>query len=104
MLIKSSKNVTAVILFGSAIALMGYIIGHNWVQYFQWFIPLGTFIVFLGIYYFFKTVDLAKEFEFKDDDDFLAYFWNVLVLKIWTFIIFIWMILGSLKLIRNGEI
>lgn len=100
----NKKNITKLIGFGILIFLTGFVLSSFGVIAFQWLIPLGAIMNFLGIYFFFKSIDLGKEFEFKTGDDFLTYFWNVLVLKIWTFIFSVWMVIMIIELINHGHI
>ena len=90
--------------FGILIFLIGFILGSFWIEYFQWLIPVGTIMTFLGVFYFFKRTDLVGEFTKNKHGDILTYFWNVLVLKIWTFIFIVWMIFTNLILFSHGKI
>lgn len=92
------------ILSGIIVFLLGFVIGSFWFSIFQWLIPVGTIITFLGVFYYLKTTDFEKEFEFKKGEGVLEYFWNVLALKIWTLIISLWMIFMNYMLITEGNI
>jgi hypothetical protein len=97
------KNIiNRLIGYGILIFLIGFIIGFFWVKYFQLLIPIGSLMTFIGVFYFFKETDLKIEFTKNKNDDILTYFWNVIVLKLWTLIFIIWMITLNLTLLFVG--
>jgi hypothetical protein len=98
------ERINKLIGFGILIFLIGFILGSFWIEYFQWLIPVGTIMTFLGLFYFIKITDLVAEFTKDKHEDILTYFWNVLVLKIWTFIFILWMIITNLILLTKGII
>ena len=99
------KNViNRLIGYGILIFLLGFIIGFFWVKYFQFLIPIGTLMTFVGVFYFFKETDLKVEFTKNKNDDILTYFWNVIVLKLWTLIFILWMTTLNLTLLLTGLI
>ncbi len=90
--------------FGILIFLIGFAVGLSWISYLQWLMPAGSIMTFTGVFFFFKTTNLQEEFARGRNEDFLTYFWNVLVLKIWTFIFMLWMISMNLMLLTRGMI
>lgn len=98
------KKINQLVGYGILIFLSGFFGGRFLHQFLQWLILLGSLMTFLGIYFFFKTVNLKTEFEFNQRDDFLTYFWNKLVLKLWTLIFTLWMIVMLIELLTTGHI
>lgn len=48
------------------------------------------------------NTDLTEQFKKNSNEDVMTYFWNVLVLKLWTFIFVLWMIVMNLTLVSGG--
>jgi len=99
------SRINYLIGYGILIFLIGFFAGVHWLKYFQWLIFPGAIMTFFGIYFFFKYTDLAEKFapgKIDDLDDALTYFWNVVVLKLWTFIIAVWMIVMVIHLLTAG--
>ena len=98
------RTINRLIGYGILIFLFAFFMGTYGWKYLQWLILVGAGLTFLGIYFFFKTTDLSIEFAFKAGDDFLTYFWKVLALKIWTFILSLWMMVMIFELLTKGHI
>lgn len=98
------RRITQLVFYGILVFLVGFFFGKYWLEYFQWLIPFGSLMTFLGIYLFFAKTDLKGEFQFGSSDDVLTYFWNVLFLKFQTFIFAIWMIIMMVELLSKGSI
>lgn len=64
--------------------------------------PIGSLMTFAGVFFFFKDTNLNEQFREPDHEDVLTYFWNVIVLKLWTFIFVLWMIVMNLMLLAKG--
>ena len=96
------KTINRFIGYGILIFLIGFFLGLYWIKYLQIAILIGSGLTFVGIFFFFNSLKLTDQFRKDPSDDFLTYFWNVIVLRFWTFIIAIWMILMSVILITHG--
>jgi hypothetical protein len=96
------RTINRIIGYGILVFLIGFFIGVHWIKYVQLLIPVGSLMAFFGVFYFFKQTDLEEEFTMDPKDDLLTYFFDVIVLKFWTFIILIWMILMNLVLVTRG--
>jgi hypothetical protein len=90
--------------YGILVFVVGFFAGQLLTAYLQWLIPMGTAMTFIGVFFFFKTTNLTVEFSKKKDDDILTYFWNVIVLKIWTLVFMLWMIPMNIILLTQGRI
>lgn len=99
--IKSINRLTG---YGILLFLLGFLIGSNWIKYLQLLMPIGSLLTFLGIFLFFKKTNLREQFKREPKEDILTYFWNVIALKLWTFIFALWMILMNKVLISDGFI
>jgi hypothetical protein len=88
--------------YGILVFSVGFFIGLHWIRYFQLLMPMGFLMTFIGVFYFFRSVNLTKQFEKDEREDVLTYFWNVIVLKLWTFIFLIWMVIMDMTLISKG--
>jgi hypothetical protein len=71
-------------------------------KYLQLLIPIGSALTFTGVFYFFKDTNLAEQFRKDDNEDILTFFWNVVVLKLWTGIFIVWMIVMNMLLLFQG--
>jgi hypothetical protein len=98
----TKKQINWLIGIGIFLFLIGFLIGFHWFRYLQLLIPIGSFMTFAGVIIFFIMTDLDKEFSKKPTDDYLTFFWNVLALKVWTFILMTWMIVMNIMLITEG--
>jgi hypothetical protein len=90
--------------YGILVFVIGFFAGQFLIGYLQWLIPIGTIMTFTGAFFFFKTTSLNAEFTKDKDDDILTYFWDVIVLKLWTFIFMLWMIPMNIILFTRGRI
>jgi hypothetical protein len=81
---------------------IGFFLGIHWIKYLQFLMPLGSLMTFFGVFFFFKVTNLEDQFKKHPGQDMLTYFWNVIVLKLWTFIFVLWMITMDLTLISRG--
>lgn len=95
-------TVNRLIGYGILIFLIGFFVGVNWVKYGQLLIPLGSLMTFVGVFFFLRQTDMREEFRMDRRDDVLTYFWNVLVLKLWTLMFLIWMMVVNWALIIGG--
>jgi hypothetical protein len=100
----TKKNINRLIGFGILTFVFGYALGFYLTRYFQLLIPIGTSLTFIGVYYFFKHTNLIEEFSKKPHEDMLTYFWNAIVLKLWTSIFILWMIGMNIFLLAKGFI
>lgn len=88
--------------YGILIFLIGFLVGVNLIKHVQLLIPFGSLMTFFGVFYFLRQTNLQEEFRMDPKDDALTYFWNVIVLKLWTCMFLIWMIVMNLMLITSG--
>jgi len=95
------KRINQLIGYGILVFVGGFVLGLAVNKYFQLLIPIGTISTYLGIIIFFRTTNLKAEFEFSKDEDFLTYFWNKIVLKFWTFVFSIWMLILNMIFISS---
>ncbi len=86
------RRVNRLIAIGILIFVLGFFTGQFINALLLWLIPIGSTMTFIGVFLYFKTTNLSDEFNFKQNDDVLTYFWNVIVLKLWTLIFMLWMI------------
>jgi hypothetical protein len=84
--------INSLIGYGILVFVAGMVAGKYWTGYLLWLIPAGTVMTYIGVFFFFKATNLIDEFRKDKNDDVLTYFWNVLVLKFWTFVFMVWMI------------
>lgn len=98
------KTITKLTGYGILIFVVGFFAGLFWINYIQWLIPVGTIMTFTGVFFFFRTTNLSDEFAWDKEEDLLTYFWNVVVLKFWTFIFILWMIPMNVLLLTRGKI
>src|SRR5690606_7540630 len=77
-------TINRLIGYGILVFLIGFVAGVNWIKYLQLLIPVGSLMTFFGVFYFLKQTNLQEEFRMNPKDDVLTYFWDVLVLKLWT--------------------
>ncbi len=93
--------------YGILVFVMGFSLGQI-VNYLLWLIPIGTLMTCTGVFFFFKMTNLSKEFTKDPSDDILTYFWNAIVLKLWTFIFMLWMISMNiillLRIVASGTL
>jgi hypothetical protein len=97
-------KINRLIGYGILVFVVGFFAGQFWTPYLLWLIPIGTIMTFTGVFFFFKTTNLTDEFTKRKNDDVLTYFWNVLVLKLWTFMFMVWMITMNVVLLTEGKI
>ncbi len=90
--------------YGILVFVLGFSLGQILNTYLLWLIPIGTLMTFTGVFFFFKMTNLKKEFTKDPSDDILTYFWNVIALKLWTFIFMLWMISMYIILLMEGKI
>ncbi|MEP2671558.1 MAG: hypothetical protein ABJH04_21315 [Cyclobacteriaceae bacterium] len=64
--------------------------GAIWIEFLSPIKLIGFAMTSYGIYVWFKTKRFADEFRYENEDV-LTYFWNKIVLKLWTFILYTWM-------------
>lgn len=95
-------TINRLIGYGILVFLIGFFLGVNWIKSVQLLIPIGSLMTFFGAFYFLKQTNLQEEFRMNPKDDVLTYFWDVLVLKLWTCMFLIWMIVMNLMLIKGG--
>lgn len=88
--------------YGILVFSIGFFIGVHWIKYVQLLMPLGSISTFIGVFYFLKNTNLTTEFTMNPKDDILTYFWNVIVLKLWTLTFVFWMVVMDLTLISRG--
>lgn len=93
------QTINRLVGVGIILFLVGFFLGEYWMEGFHLLIPLGTVCTLTGIFYFFKTTDWVVEFTKDPQDDLITYFWNVLALKIWTFLLTLWMLVMCIELI-----
>lgn len=98
------KIINRFIGYGILVFSIGFFVGLNWLKYLQLLMPIGSLMTFLGVFCFFKDTNLSEQFRKAPHEDVLTYFWNVIVLKLWTFIFVLWMITMDLIMIFNGLI
>lgn len=98
------QTINKLIGFGILIFSIGFFLGLHWIKLLQLLMPLGSFMTFVGVFYFFKETNLTAEFTKDPKDDILTFFWNVIVLKFWTFVFVFWMIAMNITLVINGLI
>jgi hypothetical protein len=98
------KTINKLIGYGILVFSIGFFLGLNWLKYLQLLMPIGSLMTFVGVFYFFKDTNLNDQFKKADNEDVLTYFWNVIVLKFWTFVFVLWMISMDLILIFKGMI
>lgn len=98
------QTINKLIGYGILVFSLGFFLGLHWIKLLQLLMPLGSLMTFVGIFYFFKETNLGAEFTMHPKDDILTFFWNVIVLKLWTFVFVIWMIVMDITLITNGLI
>lgn len=96
------QTINKLIGFGILIFSLGFFLGLYWIRFLQLLMPLGSLMTFVGVFFFFKEINLSVEFTKHPKEDILTFFWNVIVLKLWTFIFVIWMIIMNITLIANG--
>lgn len=95
-------NINRLIGYGVLTFAVGYIVGYAWVKPLQYLILVGTLMTYSGIISFFKETDLNQEFKAEKGEDAMTYFWNRIVLKVWTFIFMVWMLFASTILLFAG--
>jgi len=95
------KKINRLIGYGILVFLVGFL-GLHLIEYVQLLMPVGSLLTFIGVFFFFKDTKLSDQFRKEPGEDALTYFWNVIVLKLWTFIIVVWMISMNLTLIFGG--
>lgn len=100
----TKRIVNRLIGYGILVFVVGFFTGQFWTVHLQWLIPIGTIMTFTGVFFFFKTTNLTDEFTKKKNDEFFTYFWNVIVLKLWTLIFVLWMIPMNIILLTRGRI
>lgn len=98
------NTINRLIGYGILVFSIGFFLGLNWIKYLQLLMPIGSLMTFTGVFYFLKTTNLNDQFRKTDNEDVLTYFWDVIVLKLWTFIFVVWMISMNLTLISTGLI
>ena len=95
-------TINRLIGYGILLFLIGFFLGVNWIKSVQLLIPIGSLMTFFGVFYFLKQTNLQEEFRMNPKDDVLTYFWDVLVLKLWTCMFLIWMVVMNWMLISRG--
>ena len=96
------STINRLIGYGILVFLIGFFLGVNWIKSLQLLIPIGSLMTVFGVFYFLKQTNLQGEFREDPKDDVLTYFWDVLVLKLWTCMFLIWMIVMNWMLITRG--
>ncbi|HEY0656048.1 MAG TPA: hypothetical protein VGD65_23095 [Chryseosolibacter sp.] len=97
-----NSTINKLIGYGILIFALGFFLGIFLMKYLQMLMPVGSLITFIGVFYFFRKTDLNEQFRKDPTDDFLTYFWDVIVLKLWTAIFVIWMLVMDLVLLTKG--
>jgi hypothetical protein len=97
-------RVNRLIGIGILIFVLGFFAGQFINAFLLWLIPIGSIMTFIGVFLYFKTTNLRDEFSFKQNDDLLTYFWNVIILKLWTFIFMLWMIPVNFTFLTQGTL
>jgi hypothetical protein len=93
------KTINRLIGYGILIFVLGNCMWALCLGRFAWFMHLGSILTFIGVFYFFKDTDLQEQFRKDPKEDVLTYFWNVIVLKLWTGIFVLIMIASALFMI-----
>lgn len=88
--------------YGILLFSVGFFLGIHWIKYLQLLMPVGSLFTFAGVFFFFKDTDLTEQFRKDPNDDALTYFWDVIVLKLWTSIFVLWMLVMNIVLITDG--
>lgn len=96
------KLINKLIGYGILLFTIGFFLGLHWIKYFQLLMPVGSLMTFTGIFFFFKDINLTDQFKKDANEDVLTYFWNVIVLKLWTLIFALWMIAMNIILVLKG--
>ncbi len=96
------RTINRLIGYGILVFLVGFFFGLHWLRYLQLLMPIGSLMTFIGVFFFLKDTNWTDQFKKDPREDVLTYFWNVIVLKLWTFIFVLWMISMDLLLIFNG--
>lgn len=104
LIMMTRKSITKLIGFGILLFVIGFFLGLFWIRYLQWLIPVGSVMTFAGVFLFFKVTNVIEEFAKDKSEDVLTYFWNTIVLKLWTLIFMLWMIPTNIILLVNGAI
>ena len=95
-------SINRLIGYGILVFLIGLFLGVNWIKCVQLLIPIRSLMTFFGVFYFLKQTNIQEEFRMNPKDDVLTYFWDVLVLKLWTCMFLIWMIVMNWMPISMG--
>lgn len=98
----SHKYINHLILYGILIFCVGFFLGIMWIRYLQLLIPVGSLMTLTGTIFYVKQTNLVEEFKKDEDEDILTYFWNTIVLKLWTIIFLLWMLFTNLGLLAMG--
>jgi mannose/fructose/N-acetylgalactosamine-specific phosphotransferase system component IIC len=100
----TKRKINRLIGYGILVFIFGFFAGQFLFTYLQFLIPIGTLVTFTGVFFYFKTTNLINEFTKYRNEDILTYFWNVIVLKLWTFIFVLWMITVNIILLSQSVI
>jgi hypothetical protein len=98
------KTINRLIGYGILVFSIGFSLGLTWLKYMQLLMPFGSLMTLVGVFYFFRDTNLNEQFRKAKSEDVMTYFWNVIVLKLWTFVFVLWMISMDLTMIFNGFI
>lgn len=102
MMTMEIKTINRLIGYGILVFVTGFFFGLFWIKYLQLLMPVGSLMTFIGVFFFFKDTKLSDQFTKNPKDDVLTYFWDVIVLKFWTFIFVLWMISMDLVMMFRG--
>jgi len=98
------KTINRLVGFGILIFIVGTFAGVFRISYLSWLVHLGSVLTFTGIFFFFKDTNLSQQFRKDPKDDSLTYFWNVIVLKLWTAMFAMWMIAKYLEILFPNNV
>lgn len=81
---------------GFLLFLVGYISVFFDFGLFEFLKPIGTLISIYAIIQSLRVSGLGDKFKREKDEDELTYFWNKVVIQLWSGMLFIFMFLSSL--------
>lgn len=81
---------------GVVVFFMGYTLMFISYGLFQFLEPIGTLISSIAIIKWLRKPGLREKFQRDEGEDGLTYFWNKLAIKLWSFILFLYMFFNSL--------
>ena len=81
---------------GFLLFLVGYISVFFDFGLFEFLKPLGTLISIYAIIQWLMTSGLGEKLKREKDEDALTYFWNKVVIRLWSGMLFSFMLFGTL--------